>query len=74
MCKHENKYCPRCNQPFECKTGSILQCQCYGFQFTEEEKAFIEKEFLDCLCASYLQEIKKDFSLQTKLLPLKKIV
>ena len=73
MCQHENKYCPRCNQVFECKVGNILQCQCYGIQLTERETTFIEKEYGDCLCIACLQEIKKDFTLQTKQLPLKKI-
>lgn len=58
MCKHEEKYCPRCRAPFECKVGDIAQCQCYGVALTLEEKAFMEERYEDCLCRNCLMELK----------------
>jgi hypothetical protein len=58
MCKHEEKKCPRCEQPFECKVGDIAHCQCYGILFTPEEKAFIEQRYDECLCRNCLLELK----------------
>jgi hypothetical protein len=59
MCKHEEKYCPRCRAPFECKVGDIAQCQCYGVALTLEEKAFMEERYEDCLCRNCLMELKQ---------------
>jgi hypothetical protein len=59
MCKHEEKKCPRCQQPFECRVGDISHCQCTGLSFTAEEKAFIEERYTDCLCRSCLIELKQ---------------
>lgn len=70
MSRHEDKYCPRCNQVFECRLGNILTCQCFGISFTEEEKEYIGKQFNDCLCRNCLEEMKKQFSLTAKQLPL----
>ena len=59
MCKHEEKSCPRCNAPFECKVGDITQCQCYGIKLTPEERTFIEDRYKDCLCRKCLEELKQ---------------
>jgi hypothetical protein len=72
MCKHEEKYCPRCNSLFECKPGNITQCQCFGIVFNDEEKRQVEKKYSDCLCINCLTEIKNEFSVQSKQLPLQK--
>lgn len=61
MCKHEEKYCPRCNKMFECKAGSITQCQCSSVQLTVAERSFIEKHYNDCLCLVCLIELKQQF-------------
>ena len=55
MCQHETKKCPRCQQAFECKPGNITQCQCYGIVLTEEQRAFMEQRYQDCLCRDCLQ-------------------
>ena len=70
MCRHEEKYCPRCNRLFECKPGNIAQCQCFGIAFSAEEKRMIEQHFTDCLCINCLDELKKEFAVQLKQLPL----
>ena len=64
MCKHEDKYCPRCHQLFECKVGNITQCQCFGITFTDEEKKIIEKNYNDCLCSNCLTALKNEFAEQ----------
>jgi len=66
MCKHEEKKCPRCNNPFECKVGDVMHCQCYGITFTTEEKAFIEERYADCLCRNCLLELKQRYTLFTE--------
>lgn len=63
MSQHETKACPRCGKGFECKPGNITQCQCYGIQFRDEEKAFIEQRYNDCLCRNCLGELKNQVEL-----------
>ncbi|HEX7844425.1 MAG TPA: cysteine-rich CWC family protein [Chitinophagaceae bacterium] len=60
---HETKKCPRCNSPFECKPGNITQCQCYGLKISDEEKAFIEQRYEDCLCRNCLLQLKNQVEL-----------
>ncbi|MES2110436.1 MAG: cysteine-rich CWC family protein [Bacteroidota bacterium] len=60
MAHHEHKSCPRCGAPFECKVGSILQCQCSGLIFTGEEKEYIALNYRDCLCRACLLQIKHE--------------
>lgn len=63
MPSHETKYCPRCQQPFECKVGDISHCQCNGLQLSTEEKNFIEQRYNDCLCRKCLEELKNKYVL-----------
>ncbi|MES2430519.1 MAG: cysteine-rich CWC family protein [Bacteroidota bacterium] len=58
MCGHENKYCPRCNNSFECKVGNITQCQCTSVILTTEERNYIESLYSDCLCGNCLLTMK----------------
>ena len=57
MCQHEPKICPRCNKQFECKAGTIIQCQCYGIHVPDELKSLLEKQYDDCLCRNCLLEM-----------------
>ncbi len=61
MCMHEEKICPRCGTGFECKLGSITECQCYGIALNNEERAFIEVRYNDCLCRNCLLELKSRY-------------
>ena len=61
MCKHEEKYCPRCKITFECKAGSIVQCQCSNIQLTVEERCFIELKHEDCLCIDCLKILQQEY-------------
>ena len=63
MCLHENKICPRCRQSFDCKPGNITQCQCFGIQFTVEQKAYIEDRYNDCLCRACLLTLQNEVEL-----------
>lgn len=58
MCAHEEKSCPRCGNSFECKAGSITECQCFGIVLSTEEKAFMEERYNECLCRNCLVELK----------------
>lgn len=59
MCKHEEKYCPRCRSAFECKVGDVAQCQCSGIGMSPEERQFIADRYQDCLCRKCLLELKQ---------------
>jgi hypothetical protein len=63
MCMHEEKQCQRCGAAFQCKAGSIMQCQCSGIQLTLEERAAIEKKFDDCLCIHCLKVLQTEYRL-----------
>jgi len=63
MCAHEQKVCPRCSNKFECKLGSVTECQCYGISLTVEENAFIESRYDDCLCRNCLIELRNRYVL-----------
>lgn len=60
---HEQKNCPRCDNSFECKPGNITQCQCYGFELSDELKAYLEQQYNDCLCRTCLDNIRVEFEL-----------
>jgi hypothetical protein len=62
MAHHEDKHCPRCGEPFECKVGSILQCQCNGISFSDAEKDYIRLTYTDCLCRNCLLIMKHEIS------------
>lgn len=61
MRKHETIHCGRCNTLFECKPGSINQCQCSAIQLTVEEKVYIESKHEDCLCINCLKAIRQEY-------------
>ena len=55
--KHESKTCPSCNSSFECKVGSILECECMNVQLTHLQRDYIRENFTDCLCVNCLRKI-----------------
>ncbi|AHF16273.1 cysteine-rich CWC family protein [Niabella soli] len=61
MCQHEDKYCPCCKQPFECKVGSILLCQCSQIKLTAAERDFIGEQYDDCLCSKCMLKMKERY-------------
>jgi len=63
MPKHEKKQCPRCSTEFECKTGSILLCQCSKIEMTAEQLEYSNSQYDGCLCLSCLNELRTEFNL-----------
>lgn len=61
MCKHEEKHCPRCNIAFECKAGTITQCQCNTIQLSVKEREYVESQYEDCLCVNCLMFLQKEY-------------
>lgn len=61
MPQHEDKYCSRCGALFECKMGTITQCQCFEVPLSREESMFLAERFSDCLCRSCLETIKHEY-------------
>lgn len=57
MAVHEEKNCPRCGGLFECKSGSIGQCDCASIQLSVEITERIRQEFNECLCLTCLKEL-----------------
>ena len=60
--KHEVKNCQRCGDGFECKTGSILLCQCQTVVLTQEQREYIAAHYDDCLCSSCLDILRREFN------------
>lgn len=60
--KHESKHCPRCGVEFECKTGSILLCQCQTLYLSTEQLAYISEQYDECLCVRCLQALRREFN------------
>lgn len=67
MLRHEDKYCPRCGNLFECKVGDIANCQCNSIKIPEATRDFIlTTSYNDCLCCKCMAEIDQmvQFKLQ----------
>ncbi len=62
MPKHEKKQCPRCATEFECKTGSILLCQCSKIDMSTEQLEYSNTQYDDCLCLSCLKELRTEYN------------
>ena len=62
MPNHEKKQCPRCSAEFECKTGSILLCQCSKIEMTAEQLEYSSTQYDDCLCLSCLKDLRTEFN------------
>lgn len=62
MPQHEKKQCPRCKAGFECKSGSILLCQCSKIELTAEQLEYTCNKYDDCLCLACLQELRTEFN------------
>lgn len=61
MPDHEQKNCPRCNHPFECKVGDVVHCHCNNLHLSIEERSFIESRYQDCLCHQCLKDLKNKY-------------
>jgi hypothetical protein len=62
MPKHESKQCPRCRTLFECKSGSIMLCQCQTVVLNAEQLEYISQQYEDCLCSRCLLEVRSEYN------------
>ena len=74
MPNHENKQCPRCTAEFECKTGSILLCQCSKIEMSTEQLEYTSIQYDECLCHSCLKELRSEYNLLSHHKNIKKIL
>ena len=61
--KHEAKLCPRCGLEFECKVGNIHLCQCSEVSLVDDEMAYIQARYEDCLCADCMRLCQAEYLL-----------
>ena len=66
MDKHEEKYCPKCNQKFICKVGDIAKCQCNAVEISDATKTFLAATFYDCLCKNCLEKIDQNIKISKR--------
>lgn len=64
MPNHEKKQCPRYRRLFECKSGSILLCQCQTVVLSSEQLDYIANQYDDCLCSRCLLEVRSEYNQQ----------
>lgn len=62
MPQHEIKQCPRCAAEFECKSGSVLLCQCSEVELTEEQLEYCKTQYNHCLCLACLKELRSEYN------------
>lgn len=67
MCSHEQKECPACGTRFECKAGSISNCQCYEVRLTSEQMQYLSERYADCLCVACLIRLQQSGVVENKL-------
>ena len=73
MPKHEKKQCPRCESEFECKTGSILLCQCSKIEMSVEQLEYTSTKYNDCLCLSCLKDLQAEYNAMSQTQKIKNI-
>ena len=64
MARHETKTCVRCRRDFECKSGSILLCQCQTVVLSSAQLAWIAARYDDCLCCGCLKQLRGEYAQQ----------
>ncbi|WP_037993050.1 cysteine-rich CWC family protein [Teredinibacter turnerae] len=69
MPQHQTETCPRCQQTFECKMGSITLCHCSTVALNKAQRDYIAKRWDTCLCHACLLAIAADTSLLTPGVP-----
>lgn len=63
MPSHESKVCPRCQSGFECKVGSVLECQCSSVFLSASEQDYLATRYDECLCVNCMIEVQTEFSI-----------
>jgi hypothetical protein len=62
MAKHEIKDCPKCGGSFECKVGSVLQCECSTITVDAALQNYLKKKYDDCLCIRCLLQEQMEWN------------
>ncbi len=55
------KVCPRCGVTHECIHNDISQCHCANAKLDTYQRAYLDDNYLDCLCQACLSEVKESF-------------
>ena len=63
MRKHEQRHCHRFQALFECKSGSILLCQCQTVYLTPAHLEYVSERYTDCLCAACLKALRAEYDI-----------
>ena len=57
MHNQEEKYCPKCNNAFICRSENIAKCPCNAVNLSKSTVQFLKTTFYDCLCKNCLEKI-----------------
>lgn len=57
----EPAVCERCKNTFECNPFQITECQCYGIQLNDKERAYLNEKYKGCLCRNCLLDLLRMF-------------
>ena len=57
MAENQDKKCARCGGMFQCKAGSIEECDCTRLQLHQKTIELIQQQFNDCLCFDCLKQL-----------------
>jgi hypothetical protein len=63
---HECKRCPRCGGDFECRSGTILRCQCEPIRLEQGLVEQLALRYGDCLCATCLHALKARYEADSR--------
>lgn len=64
MPDHEFKHCQRCYTAFECKVGSVYECQCADANLDQQQRDYISSMYSDCLCVDCLRELASEYNIR----------
>jgi hypothetical protein len=53
--------CPRCQQSFRCRVGTISSCQCQSVDLSNAQRDYIGTMYQDCLCAECLLMVRTEY-------------
>jgi len=62
MTEHEIKQSSSYESEFECKTVSILLCQCSKIEMSAEQLEYTSTQYNDCLCLSCLKDLRAEYN------------
>lgn len=54
--------------------GSISLCQCTAVEISDDERAYFNEKYNECLCAKCMKELKSEYGIQRYKSRLKRIL